>query len=42
MLIINSGVLACTKPQIYLNSGDIVEVEIEGIGKICNKMAFVE
>ncbi|EXJ67934.1 uncharacterized protein A1O5_08548 [Cladophialophora psammophila CBS 110553] len=34
------GVLACKKSQVYLNSGDLVEVEIEKIGKIANKMVF--
>ncbi|KIW95656.1 uncharacterized protein Z519_04241 [Cladophialophora bantiana CBS 173.52] len=34
------GVLAREKPQVYLNSGDLVEVEIEKIGKIANKMVF--
>ncbi len=35
-----SGVGAFRKPSLWLNDGDIVEVEIEGIGQIRNKMVF--
>ena len=36
-----SGVAALMKPPAYLKDGDIVEVEIEKIGKIRNRMKFV-
>jgi 2-keto-4-pentenoate hydratase/2-oxohepta-3-ene-1,7-dioic acid hydratase in catechol pathway len=35
-----SGVAAFLKPPKWLKDGDIVEVEIEKIGKIQNKMVF--
>jgi 2-keto-4-pentenoate hydratase/2-oxohepta-3-ene-1,7-dioic acid hydratase in catechol pathway len=35
-----SGVAASMKPPAWLQDGDVVEVKIEGIGKIKNKMAF--
>lgn len=36
-----SGVAAFMKPQAWLQDGDIVEVEISGIGSLKNKMSFV-
>ena len=35
-----SGVAAFRKPPAWPQDGDVVEVEIEGIGKIRNKMVF--
>lgn len=35
-----SGVAAFRDPPAWLNDGDIVEVQIDGIGKIRNKMVF--
>ena len=35
-----SGVAAFMKPQAFLKDGDIVEVEIENIGRLRNKMCF--
>ena len=35
-----SGVAAFRNPPAWLQDGDVVEIEIEGIGKIRNKMAF--
>ena len=35
-----SGVAAFRKPPTWLHDGDVVEVEIEGIGKIRNTMVF--
>ncbi|KAK4942971.1 hypothetical protein LTR10_017355 [Elasticomyces elasticus] len=35
-----SGVAAFMKPAQFLKDGDVVEIEIENIGKISNKMAF--
>lgn len=35
-----SGVAAFLKPAQFLKDGDVVEIEIEKIGKIANKMAF--
>ena len=35
-----SGVAAFMKPAQWLRDGDTVEIEIEGIGKISNKMVF--
>lgn len=34
------GVAAFMKPSPWLKNGDVVEIEIEGIGKIRNKMVF--
>ena len=34
------GVAAFMKPQAFLKDGDVVEVEIEGIGRLSNKMCF--
>ncbi|OAG44979.1 hypothetical protein AYO21_00941 [Fonsecaea monophora] len=34
------GVAACATPQVYLKADDLVEVEIEKIGKIGNKMVY--
>ncbi len=36
----DSGVAAFMKPPAWLGDGDVVEVEIEGIGRIKNKMVF--
>ncbi|KAL5356332.1 hypothetical protein BJX96DRAFT_162389 [Aspergillus floccosus] len=36
-----SGVAAFMDPPRWLRSGDVVEVEIEGIGKVMNTMVFV-
>lgn len=35
-----SGVAAFLKPPKWLRDGDVVEVEIERIGKISNKIVF--
>lgn len=35
-----SGVAAFMKPPAFLNDGDVVEVEIENIGRLQNKMVF--
>jgi 2-keto-4-pentenoate hydratase/2-oxohepta-3-ene-1,7-dioic acid hydratase in catechol pathway len=35
-----SGVAAFMKPPVWLKDGDVVEVEITGIGKIRNKHVF--
>lgn len=35
-----SGVAAFMKPPQWLKNGDVVEIEIERIGKIANKMVF--
>lgn len=35
-----SGVAAFEKPPGWLKDGDVVEVEVSGIGKIANKMVF--
>ncbi|KAJ9609991.1 hypothetical protein H2200_006321 [Cladophialophora chaetospira] len=35
-----SGVAAFMKPAAWLQNGDLVEIEIENIGKIANKMVF--
>lgn len=35
-----SGVAAFMQPPVWLKDGDIVEVQIDGIGKIRNKMVF--
>lgn len=35
-----SGVAAFMQPPAWLQDGDIVEVDIDGIGKISNKMVF--
>lgn len=35
-----SGVAAFMKPPKWLQDGDVVEVEIENIGQLRNKMAF--
>jgi 2-keto-4-pentenoate hydratase/2-oxohepta-3-ene-1,7-dioic acid hydratase in catechol pathway len=32
------GVGFARKPPVFLKSGDIIEVEIEGIGKLDNKV----
>lgn len=37
-----SGVAAFEKPPGWLKNGDVVEVQIPGIGKISNKMVFEE
>jgi 2-keto-4-pentenoate hydratase/2-oxohepta-3-ene-1,7-dioic acid hydratase in catechol pathway len=34
----NSGVAAFIQPRNWLKDGDVVEIEIEGIGRIANKM----
>ena len=34
------GVAAFMKPSPWLKSGDVVEIEISGIGKIRNKFVF--
>ena len=34
------GVAAFMKPSPWLRNGDVVEIEISGIGKIKNKMVF--
>lgn len=39
-MILCSGVAAFMKPPQFLKDGDVVEIEIENIGKISNKMAF--
>jgi 2-keto-4-pentenoate hydratase/2-oxohepta-3-ene-1,7-dioic acid hydratase in catechol pathway len=31
-----AGVGNARKPPIYLRDGDVCEIEIEGIGKLCN------
>ena len=36
----HSGVAAFMKPAAWLQDGDKVEIEIERIGKIANKMVF--
>jgi 2-keto-4-pentenoate hydratase/2-oxohepta-3-ene-1,7-dioic acid hydratase in catechol pathway len=36
-----AGVCMGFKPPVYLNDNDVVEVEIENIGKISNKMTFI-
>lgn len=35
-----SGVAMAMKPPRYLNNGDLVEVEIKGIGKVANRMVY--
>jgi 2-keto-4-pentenoate hydratase/2-oxohepta-3-ene-1,7-dioic acid hydratase in catechol pathway len=35
-----SGVAAFEKPPGWLKSGDVVEVTVEGIGRIKNRMVF--
>lgn len=35
-----SGVAVFEKPPGWLKDGDLVEVEVPGIGKIANRMAF--
>lgn len=35
-----SGVAAFMKPPVWLKDGDVVEVQIDGIGKIRNMMVF--
>jgi 2-keto-4-pentenoate hydratase/2-oxohepta-3-ene-1,7-dioic acid hydratase in catechol pathway len=35
-----AGVAMGMKPPRYLNDGDVVEVEIGGIGKISNRMTY--
>jgi 2-keto-4-pentenoate hydratase/2-oxohepta-3-ene-1,7-dioic acid hydratase in catechol pathway len=35
-----AGVIMGMKDPKYLESGDLVEVEIKGIGKIANHMVF--
>lgn len=35
-----SGIAAAMKPPAWLQYGDIVEIEIDGIGKIRNRMVF--
>ena len=35
-----SGIAAARKPPDWLKDGDIVEVEIDQIGKIANRMSF--
>lgn len=35
-----SGVATFEKPPGWLKDGDVVEVEVEGIGRIRNKMFF--
>lgn len=35
-----SGVAAFLKPPVWLKDGDLVEVEISGIGKIANRMVW--
>lgn len=35
-----SGVAAFMQPPAWLQNGDIVEVEIDGLGKLSNKMVF--
>ncbi|KAF1955082.1 hypothetical protein CC80DRAFT_566401 [Byssothecium circinans] len=35
-----SGVAAAMKPPVWLEDGDVVEVEIENIGRLSNKMVF--
>lgn len=37
-----SGVAAFEKPPGWLKNGDVVEVQVPGIGKISNKMVFEE
>ena len=34
------GVAAFMNPSPWLKNGDVVEIEISGIGKICNKFVF--
>ena len=36
------GVAAFIKPQAFLKDSDVVEVEIEGISRLSNKMCFEE
>lgn len=35
-----SGVAAFMKPAAWLKDGDIVDIEIDGLGKLRNKMVF--
>lgn len=35
-----SGVGAFRRPKTFLQDGDIVEVEMENVGKLVNKMNF--
>lgn len=35
-----SGVGMAREPQVWLQDGDVVEVEIEGIGVLCNRVRF--
>lgn len=35
-----SGVTAFHKPSAWLRDGDVVTVRVEGVGEICNRMAF--
>ena len=42
MLIGNSGVAAFMKPPAWLKDGDSVEIEIENIGKIRNRMVMTK
>jgi 2-keto-4-pentenoate hydratase/2-oxohepta-3-ene-1,7-dioic acid hydratase in catechol pathway len=34
------GVGMARKPQLFLRDGDVVEVEIERVGRICNRVEF--
>jgi 2-keto-4-pentenoate hydratase/2-oxohepta-3-ene-1,7-dioic acid hydratase in catechol pathway len=42
VLSLVSGVAAFMKPPVWLQHGDQVELEIEKIGKISNRMVFDE
>ena len=37
-----SGVGWSREPKEFLKDGDVVEIEVEGIGKICNTIKFVD
>ncbi len=37
-----SGVGMAREPQVWLNEGDVVEVEIAGIGVLCNRVRFAQ
>lgn len=35
-----SGVCMGMKDPKYMENGDLIDIEIEGIGRICNRMVF--
>lgn len=36
------GVGAGRRPPLWLRDGDLVEVELEGVGKLANRVEFVK